>query len=194
MNLKWNAPEVLEYYWRSRSEKNAQVKRALEVCRKKSWFFSLTECHKRNLLRIVAHRIMVVNFLLRHLDESGADKWQRVDLQQDSDTLYELLSAYCGSVNNKQTFNVAGAWNYYCSKRGQWLKDLADDMENVYSRSWSDRMHANYALKIIPDFFRLSAFLLQHADAIPLTPSQYDLLLEDEETCYSYLLGALQVI
>lgn len=194
MNLKWKAPEMLEYYWRSRLEKNAQVNRALEVCRKKSWFFSLTQCHERNLLRIVAHRLMVVNFLLRHLDESGADEWQRIDLQKDSDALYELLSACCGSVNKKQSLNVARAWNYYCCKRGQWLKNLSDHMENVYSRSWSDRMHAVYALKIIPDYFRLCAFLLQYAESVPLTPSQYDLLLEDEETCYSYLLGALQVI
>lgn len=135
MNLKWKAPEMLAYYWRSRLEKNAQVNRALEVCRRKSWFFSLTQCHERNLLRIVAHRLMVVNFLLRHLDESGADKWQRIDLQNDSDNLYELLSAYCGSVNRKQSFNVAGAWNYYCSKRGTWLKNLSDHMENVYTRS-----------------------------------------------------------
>ena len=194
MNLKWNAPEVLEYYFRSRSEKNAQVNRALEVCRKQSWFASLTECHKRNLLRIVAHRIMVVNFLLRHLDDSGADKWQQVDLQQDSDNLYALLIACCGTTNKQQTLNVAGAWGLYCRKRGEWLKDLSYHMEQVYSRSWSALSHARSALKIIPDFFRLSAFLLQHADAVPLTPLQYDLLLEDEETCYSYLLGALQVM
>ena len=35
------------------------------------------------------------------------------------------------------------------------------------------------------DFF--SAFLLRQVKYIPLT----DTLLEDEETCYSYLLGAL---
>ncbi len=49
MNLKWNAPEVMAYYLRSRAEKNAQISKALEICRK-NVFFTLRECPKRNLL------------------------------------------------------------------------------------------------------------------------------------------------
>jgi hypothetical protein len=54
--------------------------------------------------------------------------------------------------------------------------------------------HAWSALKLIPDFFQITAFLLRQAEYIPLTPGQYELLLEDEETCYSYLLGALPLL
>lgn len=193
MNLKWNAPEMMEYYLRSRAEKNAQINMALEICRK-NIFFTLRECPKRNLLRIVAHRIMVVNFLLRHFDETGALPSYEEDLERDSEMFYSLLRSCCGATEKKQVLNTAGAWSLYCSRRGGWLKELSYHMEEVYSRSWWDRSHAWSALKLIPDFFQLSAFLLRQAKYIPLTPEQYDVLLEDEETCYSYLLGALPLL
>ena len=194
MNLKWAAPEMMEYYLRSRVEKNARINKALEICRK-NVFFTLRECPKRNLLRIVAHRVMVVNFLLRHFDETGALPSYEADLVEDSEMLYSLLRACCGaSIKKQQVLNTAGAWALYCARRGEWLKELDYHMEEVYSRSWSDRSHAWSALKLIPDFFQITAFLLRQAEYIPLTPGQYDLLLEDEETCYSYLLGALPLL
>lgn len=190
MNLKWNAPEMMEYYLRSRAEKNAQISKALEICRK-NVFFTLREGPKRNVSRIAAHRIMVVNFLLRHFDETGALPSYEDDLERDSEMLYSLLRSCWGASEKKQVLNTAGAWALYCERRAEWLKELDYHMEEVYSRSWWDRSHAESALKLILDFFELSAFLLRYAKAIPLTPGQYDVLLEDEERCYSYLLGAL---
>lgn len=195
MNLKWNAPEVLEYYFESRLHENPALNNALADFRKSSFFSPLfSECKRRRILQLLANRVLLVNCLLRNIEKSRATEQQRAYIQEDSDAFYVLLSAFCGCITKKQTLNVTQAWDYYKRSREQRGKELSRHMEQGFKKSWWCMFEARSALKLIPDLLHTSVFLLQHARRLYLTDAQKSELLHDEKMYYSYLVRAIREI
>lgn len=192
MNLKWNPPAILAYYEESRKCENSAFNQAIADYRKSSFFNPRHECSKRRIMRIAIHRVMLTNYLLRHLDEVGATAEQISGIENDSEAFYNWLTAFAGTSKQTVTLNAKKAWAYYIQKRDEKMHQLEYHMEEVYSSSWWARSHVERAMQYIPEMLKLCAFLLQYADQAMLTAEQHSMLLNDEETYYAYMVRLIR--
>lgn len=194
MNLKWSAPEILEYYFESRNRENSAFNEAGVNYRKPSFFSSRRECFIRRAARIAAGRVMLTNFLLRHEQASGASDEQIKDIESDAEAFYNCLTAFAGSTIKKQTMKIKEARVFYFQNRDSKVKQLEYHMEEIYTQSWWRYSHAESALKYIPDLLKICGFLLQYAEQAMLSDDQRAMLIRDEEMYYAYLVRLLREV